>query len=72
MFFTERLETLLNRETLKNPACLSFVEDCFVPDSKAIPINKTMLVAGNPVLNHIPSRQQPGIYMVRCDVNDKN
>jgi len=71
MLLTERLETPLNRETQKNLQCFSIDEDWFDPDSKATPIDRNMQVSGNPVLNHIPPRQQPGIYMIRCDVNDK-
>lgn len=35
------------------------------------PKDDTILVAGNPVLNRLLPRQKPGLYMIRCDVNDK-
>lgn len=33
--------------------------------------SSTVLVEGNPVLNRLLPRQKPGLYMIRCDVNDK-
>jgi len=71
MFLTERLETPLNRENPKNLQCFYSVEECFDLPGKTTPINKNIQVSGNPVLNHILPRQKPGIYMIRCDVNDK-
>jgi hypothetical protein len=35
------------------------------------PTNSTILVEGNPVLNRLSPRQKPGLYMIRCDINDK-
>lgn len=46
-------------------------ESAFDSPKPQIPNSPPLIVAGNPVLNRLLPRQKPGLYMIRCDVNDK-
>ncbi len=79
MFVMERLETCLNRgsplyaspQGVWKSESNNDSESAF-DQSKQLNIeNLPLFVEGNPVLNRLLPRQKPGLYMIRCDVNDK-
>ena len=46
-------------------------ESAFDSPKPQTPNSEPLVVAGNPVLNRLLPRPKPGLYMIRCDVNDK-
>ena len=46
-------------------------ESAFDSPNPQTPNSEPLVVAGNPVLNRLLPRPNPGLYMIRCDVNDK-
>nr|ALO21640.1 putative GIY YIG homing endonuclease [Stephanosphaera pluvialis] len=86
MFVMDRLETCLNRESPISYKVIKLLETNFFKTSggskndsesafdqskKLNAENLPLFVGGNPVLNRLLPRQKPGLYMIRCDVNDK-
>jgi len=79
-----RLETCLNRES---PTALTLNwlvkavflsqklntddESAYNSSEENKPVNKYIDAGGNPVLKRLLPRQKPGLYMIRCDINDK-
>ena len=59
---------------LQSLCCHSATDDSSfdAPQSgKVTRVGTPFFVGGNPVLNRLKPRKKPGLYMIRCDVNDK-